>query len=182
MGLASFFQLELDTTPPILEIFSPNNASSSTKTRIRVQANEELLDYQNIYALDEAGKRQNITFIYHKDYFETDVIFKFNNQIITIIAQLKDVVGNISNIATKTIRIINGKPLYLETDEKVRNIIENIIQNDIQLVELEREVIEDILTNDHHINDLVRKVDNNITDQLDHSPIYDKIKDDIEEW
>lgn len=156
--MVSFFQLELDTTAPALEIFSPTTASASTRTRIRIQADEELANYQNIYAEDMSGNRQKLHLLYHNTYFESDVIFQYDNQIITIAAQLQDTVGNISDLVTKQIRVLNGKPLNLITGEKVRIANERLWARAVQERELERKTNEQIQTNSQKTSDSVRVV------------------------
>lgn len=118
----NYFTLELDTTPPSLQILTPNNAPSNNTTIVRIEANEELADWQNIYAIDGLGNRQDLSFNYHLTYFEGEVTFNFENEVITIFAQLKDTVDNISDIVSKPIRILNGQPLTLILNSKSRTL------------------------------------------------------------
>lgn len=157
--MASFFQLELDTTPPVLEIFSPNNASAREHTRIRVQADEMLSTYQNIYAVDDAGNRQDIVFNYGGTYFETDVTFNFDNKLVTIVAQLKDTVDNLSDVVTKAIRIINGKPLTLSIDEQDREINLQALHRKAETGEAVQKAVEKTRVTTVHTGEAVRRLD-----------------------
>lgn len=118
----NYFTLELDTTPPSIQILTPNNAPSKNTTIVRIEADEELADWQNIYAIDGLGNRQDLLFNYHSTYFEGEVTFNFENEVITIFAQLKDTVDNVSDLISKPIRILNGQPLTLKLNSKSRTL------------------------------------------------------------
>lgn len=120
--MTSYFSLELDTTPPVIEILTPNNASNVYSTIVRIEANEELLNWQNIYAIDGMGNVQELTFDYNNYYFEGNIEFNYKNKIITLFAQLKDSVGNVSDIVTKTIKVLETHPLVLKMDEQTQKV------------------------------------------------------------
>ena len=62
----SYIYLTLDTTPPELSIFVPSYTTKTALTPIRIQSNESLSTYQEIYIIDALGNRHDLTFA-HED-------------------------------------------------------------------------------------------------------------------
>ncbi|WP_100406686.1 hypothetical protein [Bacillus solitudinis] len=119
----SSFVLELDTTPPVIEIVAPTYTVSDAETEIIVDSNEILAEYQDIHIVDSSGKRHDVIFLYQGDYFYGKLIFnEFSIGIATIYVRVKDEVSNLSDLAKKTIDIKKSARLSLEVEEAVRSL------------------------------------------------------------
>jgi hypothetical protein len=106
--MANFFTVQLDTTAPLISIYAPAYVDMNGQTEIRIVSNELLSSYQDIYIIDALGDKHNVIFSFDGNTEYTGMI-TFNNYavgIATIHAELKDTVDNISNHATKTVRIL----------------------------------------------------------------------------
>lgn len=113
--IASFFELELDTTPPDIEILSPSYTTNVAPIEVIIEANEELSSFQNVYLVDNNGNSHPLTFSHQGSYLKG--IIKPSMipvGVTTIYAQVKDTVDNISNLVSYTFNIIGGSPLSLK--------------------------------------------------------------------
>ena len=113
------FTLELDTTPPTLEIISPQYTLRNTETEIIIQANEELALYQDIYIIDPDGVRHDFTFSHQGDSFYGLVtLSELPLGISTIYAQVKDEVHNLSPLTSRPILIVLASDLLVAIETK----------------------------------------------------------------
>lgn len=113
--MGNYFYLELDTTSPFIEIMAPSYTTPQTYVEITIQANETLSTYQEIYAIDSKGVRHDITLNYRYTKFTGTVLFtNMPFGFVTIYARVKDEVGNLSNIAIKSVNLIQSNTLSLE--------------------------------------------------------------------
>ena len=138
----NYFVLELDTTSPTFDIIAPSYTNSDIKTEIRIEANEVLLNYQEIYLIDSEGQRIDVTFSYEGVSCLIGELY-FNNfpvGITTIYCRLKDEVGNISALISKPINIIKGENLKLEIDDFVRLITLDEKTSALQIDEMIRKI------------------------------------------
>lgn len=123
--MSSFVVIELDTTPPIIEIIAPKYTTRNIINRITVQANENLSDYQNIYILDSNNIRHDYIFNQERgDSFVGLINFAdYPTGMTTIYARLRDEVNNVSNLAVATIEIKETIPLLrLTIKDSIRDI------------------------------------------------------------
>lgn len=175
--MVSYFELELDTTPPTIEIFTPNSASHKYSTTVRIESNEELLEYQNIYAINSLGYRQELHFIYHYFYYEGEIIFENENEIVTVFAQLKDTVGNISELVSKPVRVLDGQPLVIELSSNPRQTKSSVSSQNFKLEDNERKTSEGIFQSNHIVHDTERELKTSPKNYIPLSPFYERIKD-----
>jgi hypothetical protein len=115
----NYVVIESDTTGPQIEVIAPTYTTPNSVTEIRIQSNKPLSNWQEIYALDALGNRQDLTFEYHEDHFIGHVIFNFCSLgLVTIYAQTKDRSLNTSNLASKIIYVMESLPVFLQTSEQ----------------------------------------------------------------
>lgn len=130
--MSNFFMLELDTTGPQIEIFVPSYTLSYIETEIRIQSNENLALYQDIYIIDSKGKKRNYIFEHNGDHLLGKMTFnEYPSGIVTINARLKDDVDNFSNTVSKSFLIQNFPEFKLEISDSV---FENIIDSHIKYI------------------------------------------------
>lgn len=113
--MSSFFAIQLDTTPPQIEIISPSYTTQYSLIEIRIQSNEPLEQSQEIYIIDSIGNRHDLTFLYQTTEYVGYV--SFNNYPVgigTIYARLTDEVGNVSELTSKTINIVKSEYLKMK--------------------------------------------------------------------
>ena len=106
--MASYFELELDTTPPQLTIIAPNYTIIGLDTDITIESNEALSSYQDIYIIDSLGVKHNRTFLkVDENTFQETINFSnIAHGIATIYCRLKDESDNMSSIYSKTINVL----------------------------------------------------------------------------
>lgn len=132
--MSNFFMLELDTTGPQIDIYMPTYTLSYIETEIRIQSNENLALYQDIYIIDSKNERRKYIFEHCGDYLLGKITFnEYPSGIVTIYARLKDDVYNFSNTAYKSFLIQNFPEFKLEISDC---IFENIIDSHIKHVSI----------------------------------------------
>lgn len=102
----SFISLELDTTPPEIEIYSPTYVTRETDNVITILGTEELSTYQEIYIVDSQGNRFDYTFTHDNNSFVGKV--KLNELSLgyaTLYVRVKDTVGNATDLVSHVIEI-----------------------------------------------------------------------------
>jgi hypothetical protein len=111
------FMLELDTTPPVVQILAPRYTTKDTETEILVVADEDLAVYQDIYIIDNKGVRHDFTF-YQEGRELLGLVFlrDLPHGIATIYARLRDEVHNLSSLASRTIRILQTSELLIDIE------------------------------------------------------------------
>lgn len=123
--MSSFVIIELDTTPPQIEVYAPRYTTDAITNEITIESNEPLASYQEIYIIDSNGDKYDYTFE-QKDEDTFVGIIRFNNiamGIATIYVRMKDGVDNFSNVVSKAIEI--KKELFilqLEVNDSSRGL------------------------------------------------------------
>lgn len=106
--MSSFFTLKLDTTAPDISVGIPSFLNKSTDLLVFINANENLMNYQNFYAIDSNGDRYDFTLDYYGDYFSGYInTHSFALGVATFYIAIKDVVGN-ETIVQKQSILQNG--------------------------------------------------------------------------
>ena len=106
------FTLELDTTPPQVSITAPHITVPGIYVEINVIANEDLDQWQEVYVIDSAGTRHDLTFQHQGDRLYG--LYDFWNceiGIATIYARVRDEVHNQSILTSHTIEIASEAPV-----------------------------------------------------------------------
>jgi hypothetical protein len=124
--MASFFYIDLDLTPPELEISAPKYTTINSFSDIIIYGNEKLDTFQEIYAIDSKGNRKDFIFSYDNNKFIGRISFsQFPIGIATIYAKAKDSVFNESSLYRKDIEIKEDNVLSLEISINTKNISES---------------------------------------------------------
>lgn len=111
----NYILLELDTTPPILEIYAPNYTTRSALTPITIQSNELLSSYQEVYIVDSEGERRDLTFAHEGSALVGSLYLNgYSVGIATLYVRLKDEVDNISALYSFSFNIIESEILTSE--------------------------------------------------------------------
>ena len=121
--MANNFILELDTTGPEIAINCPYYTIPDEPTEITIDLNEPA-GWQDIYVVDGEGNKYPQVFAVDGNSLVGNITFNFCGVgVITIYAQAKDEVGNISALASKAINIIESLFITLISEEKSRKIV-----------------------------------------------------------
>lgn len=131
----SWLQVELDLTPPTVQIHAPSILLTKSIEAITIEANEALDTKHSIYIIDSLGTRHDYTFTLeaNKNTLFNNINFEdFPNGIATIFVVVYDEVLNKSSLYKKSINIgnveveeIENIKLTLETTEKQNEMILN---------------------------------------------------------
>lgn len=136
--MASYFALELDTTPPLVEIYAPMYTVVGIDNEIEVVANEELSPYQEIYIIDNLGVRHNLIFHHEGDRFLGIVNFDgYPQGSAYIYAIVRDTLLNESHVSYGSIDIISGidaMRMTIVTDDITREITINNSVADVEVL------------------------------------------------
>lgn len=106
--MSSYFYLTLDTTPPNVNVNAPNNVMPGIVSEIYVNASEPIAEYQDIYIVDSAGDRYDLSFQYQPEsnrYYGELNFHGYAIGLATIYARLRDNVDNLSSLVSKVIDI-----------------------------------------------------------------------------
>jgi hypothetical protein len=136
--MASYFTLELDTTPPQLEIIAPPNTVVGLENEIRILSNETLLlNQQEIYVVSNSGVRTDLTLSYDTTEFRGEVVFT-RVGIYKVYAKLFDSVLNQSALVEKTINVKGVQELLqLEyTDNDYEKFSLKVSENNYGVLEI----------------------------------------------
>lgn len=107
--MSSWFNLYLDTTPPMVDIQLLNYTSRDIVTYIKVQTNEELADEHEVYIIDSLGQRFDYVFkVENNDLYGQIMLDKCALGVATIYVRVKDVVGNVSDLISKSFNIVKS--------------------------------------------------------------------------
>lgn len=122
--MSSFVYITLDTRPPEIEIFAPSYTTTDMVTIIRIETNEKVSDFQEIYVVDSNGVRHDYTFNKVEDNLIIGEVsfFNFPFGITTVYVSLMDKVGNKSSLVNKSIVIReNSTLLNLKINDRIRD-------------------------------------------------------------
>lgn len=107
--MASYFSIELDTTPPIMSIEVPINASPSTASYFYISANEALGSVK-CWLMNGEGVTQEIATAPVDDKFVAEFTFtNLNMGRCQLITEASDIVGNTVKLITRF--FINNRKL-----------------------------------------------------------------------
>ena len=124
--MASYFELTLDTTGPVVTFALNTFTVQGVECDITVLSNELLsAEAQTVYVIDAAGKKHNLILTISADGMSYTGTTNFNDcaaGIATVYAQLQDDVGNVSNLASAAINILAASVYYCDGDIKAANI------------------------------------------------------------
>ena len=160
--MSSFLYIELDTTPPEIEIIAPSYTTTDLLNTIKIEADENISDYQEIYVIDSNGDRHDYTFKKEKANLLIGQIsfFNFPFGLSTIYVRLKDNVDNTSELISKSI-IIRETLTLLTLDIKDSAKSMTINEEDINPIRID-DSSQNSSTNNHSrkstINNLSYKV------------------------
>jgi hypothetical protein len=144
--LGSYISLELDTTPPQIEIFAPRFTTRDIENHITIESNEILGSFQEIYVVDSGGTRHELNFSNEGDTLIGIVRFSYIPfGTITLFVRVKDELDNISKLYQTSIELKenisrlrmdishNVRPLFISNEsmnliitESIRPIFTNI--------------------------------------------------------
>lgn len=105
--MVSFVTIEIDTSSPRIVMHLPRYTVENAVNEITIEASEALDTHQDIYMMDANGEKIPLTFERESDTRYLGLV-QFTNVplgIHTIYAQMRDTVGNLSNIVTGTIEV-----------------------------------------------------------------------------
>lgn len=133
----SVIEIQLDTTPPKVEIYAPNYYTIGTEMEITIQADEQLDYYYESYIEDRNGNRYNLNLKHEGDKFIGNVkLLNVSQGIMNVVAVVRDEVHNVSEKISKQIRVFPKSELLMETDIKTLDKIPMIKERDKILREI----------------------------------------------
>lgn len=107
--MSNYITLELDTTEPILEIYSPSYTIREVDVEVSITSNESLDNWQETYLIDENGIRHDYNF--HIEGNQIVGLLNFNGfplGLARLYIRVRDEVHNISSVYSKIITIRNS--------------------------------------------------------------------------
>jgi len=159
--MSNYVIVEFDNTPPVIKIHAPRFTTRSANNIIIIESNENLSEYQDIYAIDKNGSRHDFTFAREseKKYLGNLKFENFPIGITNIHARMKDDVDNYSNLVIhsinilESIRIVHAKTKDVEkskvsaddrlfVDARVKQHqrwvhIESVVRNQVDIEEMQ---------------------------------------------
>lgn len=122
--MSSYFNLELDTTGPIISINSPLYAVPTDLVTITITSNEIMAPWQEIYTIDSTGMRRDLVLFFSDNEFTGEFsVAEYGIGVATIYAKVLDDVGNVSPIASKLLVVYLPAPTVLAPkDEEYVNM------------------------------------------------------------
>jgi len=137
----NYFILELDTTPPVIEIESPDYTTKREPLPIIIQANDALDSWHDVFIIDSQGTRHNVILTLNGDKLEGFISFNdVHHGVATIFARTRDEVFNVSNIAQKSILVMAEVFLEILISEAVMALVSAEETQDIETGESAREI------------------------------------------
>lgn len=136
--MSSYIVLELDTTPPEIDVYCPSYTTTDLSNEITIVSNNDILaESQEIYVIDSNGERHDYTFQRERDNEFVGIVkfALFPIGMATIYVRMVDDVGNVSNLISKSFEIkesltiltldINDKKSNIDIENKSKNIMIN---------------------------------------------------------
>lgn len=116
----SSFMLELDTSGPEIEVYSPKYTLNGIKTEIRIISNEKLSPSDNeIYIIDFLGNKHNFIFSLENDNeLIGEIYLNIPVGSAKLYIQVKDEVLNLSPLITKGIEILSNSKIKIVSNKK----------------------------------------------------------------
>lgn len=169
--MPSYVVIEFDRTPPTIEIYSPSYTTRDLENEIIIQSSERIGDYKEVYIIDQNGIRHDYVFSVKDDKLVGIVKFSdFPFGIATIYAQLKDDVGNLSNLVQKNIEIKESLSLlYIVDSHKSLNIDDDSSQMNLEIFDKATHIESDNYTSKVNVSSKISDLE---------ASIYDRHKED----
>jgi hypothetical protein len=155
--MSNYFLLELDTTPPVVTIYTNHYTLSDTQTFIYIVSNEHLLDWQDIYIMDRDEKRYSINCILSNNEFNGSFKHDLPVGLAQIVATVKDEVDN-STTVIKSICIVDGNFLHVMQEDYIRKLILSEYHRQIIDNAIVRQIISAFHTQIIKSADMIRKL------------------------
>jgi hypothetical protein len=121
----SWIEVELDLSPPTVDIYAPTVVYAQSLETISIEANEALDTKQSIYIIDSLGVKHDYTFYLENENKRLYNFISFGNYpngLATLFVTVYDEVLNKSSIYSKTINVGNvdiGEGEGGETDGEI---------------------------------------------------------------
>lgn len=125
--MSSYFTLELDTTPPKIELFGMNYTTKGADYDIEIRSSEPLMLWQDIYIIDSSGSRIDVILAFSEDRTALRGTVAFRDVkagLASIYAQLKDEVGNLSNLAVLMVNVLESMKVFCKVETKGRRVFQ----------------------------------------------------------
>ncbi len=158
----SYFILNLDTTPPVIEISCPDYTTKREPLPIVILSNEDLDLWHDVFIIDSEGVRHDITLTHDGDRLFGSISFNaIASGVCTIFARARDEVFNVSNIDQKAVLVMadGAVILYITSSEDIRNVIISEHTREVYTSESVRAVLDNIATRDIETDEEVREID-----------------------
>lgn len=157
--MANYFELDLDTTGPEIEVYGPGYAMGSGLTDIEIRANERLSTDQEFYFIDSNGKRHNVIFKYNGDSFIGEVDFStFSDGISIFYAQVKDEVFNYSPVITHSILLHKENGASVQVQDSARFMIIDNQVRPVKMDDSERDIVTESYSRKVDIKESIRNI------------------------
>jgi hypothetical protein len=160
--MSSYFTLELDTTPPYIEMSTQDTAFPDSIIQVLISSNEPLGEYQDIYLIDSAKVTHNLIFKKINSYmYEGFIDFSsVSLGISRLYARLDDTVSNLSNVALADILVAKDATFVsIFTEIVVRELDTETLGSDISIEAMVRPVDIETLGNDISVEVTTRSLD-----------------------
>lgn len=123
--MSSYVIIELDRTPPAIEINAPKYSTTVSYNIITIDCSESI-GSQEIYVIDSLGVRHDYIFEVEGNKLIGNIRFiNFPIGIVELYAKITDDVGNISNLISTAINVMEPSPLEMDLFESISNLDEN---------------------------------------------------------
>ena len=135
--MANHVVLELDTTPPTINVYAPRYTIGNAISVITVESNEKLAHYQDITLIDSENNTHPLTFQRVSDTSYVGEV-NFNNLPlgeVYINVRMKDEVDNLSLISSAIIEIKNSLEL-IRVKARDMKLIESTLSSQSMTVKL----------------------------------------------
>lgn len=134
--MASFFQLELDTTAPSISIEAPWYTVPRQYIQFAIKAEGPLDIWQDVYIVDSAGVKHQVICSMTATGLEGIVdVRSFSSGTATIYARVRDDVHNTSALASRSFNIWTAAEIFLEVEATTFTIRPSENINDLSLGE-----------------------------------------------
>lgn len=120
--MSNCFELILDTTPPILDIYTPSNTQNGIITNIYIESTENIGVVEELFIIDAVGNRLDLIGSINEDQLDISVNLNIALGIATIYCRLKDEVFNLSDLFHKSFEVSGEMDLKIILDTQIRKV------------------------------------------------------------
>lgn len=148
--MASYFTLILDTVGPEIEIYLPSYVLSSSDLDIVIQASEQLEpSFQEFTLIDSLGQHHPFILSYFDNYFKGKIpLGNIPLGIVTIVVQVRDMVLNLSPVVSKTVAIVKGAKVKIDSSSVSQYIHAKAVSRDILYSTVSQTVLSSVVKRD----------------------------------